>query len=39
LSPSISRGLRFCLFCSPHGNDKVIETHEHAGDFKERNAA
>ena len=25
----------FCLFCSPHGNDNVIETHEHAGDFKE----
>jgi len=35
----------FCLFCAPHGNDKVIrvyddtdnviETHEHKGDFKE----
>jgi hypothetical protein len=22
-------------FCSPHGNDRVIETHKHAGDFKE----
>jgi len=36
---------RFCRFCSPHGNNKVIrvyddagnviETHEHKGDFKE----
>jgi len=31
-----------CLFCSPQGNDKycllvidVIDTHEHAGEFKE----
>jgi hypothetical protein len=26
---------RILPFCSPDGNDKVVETHEHKGEFKE----
>jgi len=27
--------LGFCLFCSPHSNDKISLAHEHTGNFKE----
>jgi hypothetical protein len=31
----VLHAMEFCSFCSPRGNDKVIDTHEQAGGFKE----
>jgi hypothetical protein len=31
----VLHAMEFCPFCSPHGNDKVKEIHEHTGEFRE----